>query len=147
MSPWKCSSAMNIQQDTSSNLDQQTIRWNSRRRTSLSSQWTNEILLRETHFSLASLSNSSTPMSISLSLSIDRSDTSMEIGDIPEELGHSSPLEANHFLCHYATKMRRVQLNNRSSPFDIRCWCLRFQIFPSSADLFVWTRWRRNDEH
>ena len=68
MSPWKCSSAMNIQQDTSSSLDQQKVRWNNRRRTSLSSQWTNEILRRGTRFSLVSLSNSSTPMSICLSL-------------------------------------------------------------------------------
>ena len=63
MSPWKCSSAMNIQQDTSSSLDQQRFLWNSWQGASLSNQWTHEILLRETRFSLASLSNSSTSTS------------------------------------------------------------------------------------
>ena len=54
----------------------------------------------------------------------------MEIGDIPKELrqishrkelgqsvtltGPYSPLKANHSSCHYATKMRRVQLANDS---------------------------------
>ena len=45
------------------------------------------------------------------------------------------------------TKRRRVQLNNSSSPLDTRRWCHRFEVFSlSSADLFVSTRWRRNDE-
>ena len=112
-----CSSAMNIQQDTSSSLDQQRIRWNSRRGTSLSNQWTHQILLRETRFSLASLSNSSTPTLTFHWTSIEVT-TRWRSETFPKNsvtlTGPSSPLEAKHFSSHYATKMRRVQLDNDS---------------------------------
>ena len=51
-------------------------------------------------------------MSISLSLSIDRSDTSMEIGDIPEELGQSVPiLPWKRIISHVTMPERYVKCN------------------------------------
>ncbi|CAF1670420.1 unnamed protein product [Rotaria magnacalcarata] len=65
-----------------------------------------------------------------LSSSTDPSNVSVQIIDIPKELcevyerkeigqpvtltGPYSPLEANHSSCHYATKMRRVQIDGES---------------------------------
>ncbi|CAF4675592.1 unnamed protein product [Rotaria sp. Silwood2] len=65
-----------------------------------------------------------------LSSSTDPSNTSVQMIDIPKELcevyerkkigqpvtltGPYLPLEANHSSCHYATKMRRVQIDGES---------------------------------